>query len=251
MITLQELCLYLNNLLQPVPIQDYCVNGLQVEGQNNIHKIAFGVSANLKTIQLAKEWGATALVVHHGLFWNNNSHAITGVKKEKIKILIENGISLLAYHLPLDMHPIVGNNWKAARDLGWFDLEPFCSYKGHFLGVKGRFNPVKKEVFLKQLEDYYLHPAHAALGGKELFETGAIISGGSYKYLSEAIQDGLDCFIAGNFDEPAWSQAFEENIHFFAMGHSATERVGPIALCEDVKEKLHIECKFIDVPNPF
>jgi dinuclear metal center YbgI/SA1388 family protein len=251
MITLQELYTYLDQLLQPIPMTDYCVNGIQVEGASKITKLATAVSANLETIRAATAWGAQALIVHHGLFWNRDSHEIRGVKREKLALLFSHDISLLAYHLPLDAHRAVGNNWKAAIDLGWTDLEPFCGDKGVFLGVKGRFPAISREEFQEKIEAYYQHPAHAALGGKEVVESAGIVSGGSYRFISDAIAENLDCFIAGNFDEPAWSQAHEEKINFYAMGHSATERIGPMALCEELKKQFPIECKFIDVYNPF
>lgn len=149
MITLQELCAYLNRLLQPNPISDYCFNGLQVEGKKQIRKLATGVSANLATIHAAAAWGADALLVHHGLFWNQDSHQIQGVKKEKLELLFKSNISLIAYHLPLDAHQELGNNWKAALDMGWHNLEPFCFTNGLFLGVKGHFNKMSAEDFKK------------------------------------------------------------------------------------------------------
>lgn len=251
MITLQELCAYLDRLLQPNPMSDYCFNGLQVEGKKQIHKLATGVSANLATIHAAAAWGADALLVHHGLFWNQESHQIQGTKREKLGILFKNNISLIAYHLPLDVHQELGNNWKAALDMGWNDLEPFCFTNGIFLGVKGRFKKMSQEDFQKKLEDYYQHPAHAALGGKNEVETAGLISGGSYKFISKAITERLDCFIAGNFDEPVWSQAFEEKINFYAMGHSATEKIGPKALGDHLGREFKLEYRFIDIYNPF
>ncbi len=251
MITLQELCAYLDKLLQPTPISDYCFNGLQVEGKKQVRKIATGVSANLSTIQAAVECGADALLVHHGLFWNQDSHQIQGTKREKLALLFKNEISLIAYHLPLDIHQELGNNWKAALDLGWTDLEPFCSINKLFFGVKGHFKEMSREEFQKKLEDYYLHPAHVALGGKKSVKTAGLISGGSYKFITHAIAEGLDCYVAGNFDEPVWNQAFEEKINFFALGHSATEKIGPKALGDHLHKEFKLDYQFIDIYNPF
>ena len=252
MITLNELNTYLNTLLNPTTIKDYCLNGIQFEGKSKIKKIATAVSANLETIKIASQLDIDALITHHGLFWNKDSHEIRGVKKEKLSLLMQKDISLLAYHLPLDMHMQVGNNWKAALDLKWKDLKPFGFDNGCFIGVMGSFDAIPIDEFQNQIETYYSHKAHAALGGKEIVTTAAIISGGSYRFMSEAIAENLDCFIAGNFDEPAWSQAHEEKINFFAMGHSATERVGPIALKESLQKQFpDVETTFIDVYNPF
>ncbi len=251
MITLKELCAYCDTLLASSTVQDYCVNGLQVEGKTSIKRLATAVSASLATIQSAVEMGADALIVHHGMFWNGDSYAITGPKREKLKLLLDNGISLIAYHLPLDIHPEYGNNWKAARDLGWTDLQPFGAHRGSFIGVKGKFSPISRNDFQKQLEKYYQHPAHCALGGKETIATAALISGGAYRNIEEASAAGVDSFITGNFDEPAWHLAHEGGINFFSLGHSATERVGPQALGEHLKQRFQLDYKFLDIHNPF
>src|SRR6185295_12703822 len=125
MITLQDLSQDLQQLLSPEDFSDYCPNGIQVEGKHEIQRIAFAVSASLATIEEAVKRKADALIVHHGIFWNKDTYIITGTKKKKLELLIKEGISLLAYHLPLDAHQQVGNNWKAAFDLGLEDLNPF------------------------------------------------------------------------------------------------------------------------------
>lgn len=251
MVTLQDLSLYLNDLLHVERLTDYCINGLQVEGDTKIMKAATAVSASLDTIEEAVELGVQALIVHHGLFWNQDSHAIVQVKRKKIKLLLDHGISLFGYHLPLDAHQEVGNNWKAARDLGWYDLQPFGKFNGVEIGVKGKFSPRPREAFRVELEKYYVSSSHSALGGKEIVESAALISGGAYKSLSDACREGVDCFITGNFDEPVWNQAFEEKINFFALGHTATEKVGPKALAEALERRFGIACRFIDTDNPF
>ncbi|MEZ5315724.1 MAG: Nif3-like dinuclear metal center hexameric protein [Chlamydiales bacterium] len=241
----------LNRYLKSDFFQDYGPNGIQVEGKEEVHRIATAVSANLKTIQMAIDKHCDALVVHHGLFWNGDPYPIRGAKKKKIKLLLDNQISLLAYHLPLDAHQEIGNNWKAAQDLGWENLESFKSRKGMDIGVKGRFKSIFIEHFIKTLETYYEHPAHLALGGKEYLENAALISGGAYRELIVVAEAGIDCFITGNFDEPAWAMAYEENIHFLALGHSATERVAPKALAEYLSREMKLDSEFIDVQNPF
>lgn len=251
MITLQELRSYLNNFLQVNLFSDLCPNGLQVEGRPEISKLATAVSASLATIEAAVEAKIDALIVHHGLFWNKDSYVIEGVKQKKLKLLLENGISLFAYHAPLDAHRECGNNWKAAVELGWRDLEPFGLYNGLHIGVKGSFDLCSRAAFMKQLEAYYDHPALAAMGGKEEVQTAALISGGAYRSISEAATAGVDCFITGNHDEPAWHDAMEKKINFFALGHSNTERIGPRSLGHHLQKQLGIPCQFLDLPNPF
>lgn len=251
MITLQEFCLYTDDLLQSAAFSDFCINGVQVEGSPRITRLATAVSASLETIQAAVDFGAQALLVHHGLFWNRDSYAITGTKREKLRLLLEHDISLIAYHLPLDAHQEFGNNWKAARAMGWSQLEPFYFINGLPLGVKGKVSRVPVMDFQQMLEDYYNHPAHSALGGNDYVESAALISGGAHKNIVDAVHAGVDCYITGSFDEPVWHQSREERINFFAMGHSATERVGPQALGEHLHKKFDLEYQFIDMPNPF
>ena len=248
--SLKDLLKHLEELYQPALFTDFCPNGLQIEGAGTVRRVGTAVSASLKTIQLAKEHKLQALIVHHGLFWNRDPYVILGAKKEKIQILIENGISLLAYHLPMDAQQQIGNNWKAAINLGWENLEPFYQLSGMFIGVKGKVPKQTREKFKQRLEAYYGHPAATAFGGGEEIASAALISGGAYKQIQDASAHGIDCFITGNYDEPAWPLAFEEKINFFALGHAATERVGPRALAEQLK-KLQYESVFLPDDNPF
>lgn len=250
-ITLQAFCEALDEWLESDSFKDYGPNGLQVEGAPRITKAATAVSASLETIEAAVEAGVQALVVHHGMFWKKDDYCVTGVKRKKLELLLQNGISLLGYHLPLDAHRALGNNWRAAQDLGWHNPEPFGNFDGVCIGVKGSFEPISVDKFQGQLEKYYEHRAHVAPGGKSEISSAALISGGAHWSIKEAVKAGVDCFITGSFDEPIWHIAREEGIHFFAMGHSATERVGPRALGECIQEQLDIETVFLDLANPF
>ncbi|MBS0603960.1 MAG: Nif3-like dinuclear metal center hexameric protein [Verrucomicrobia bacterium] len=249
--TLQDLFLYLQNLLSPADLADYCPNGIQVEGNRQVKKICFAVSASLAAIDEAVKRGADALIVHHGIFWNKDPYVIVGTKRDKIERLLNHKISLLAYHLPLDAHQRVGNNWKAAFDLGLDDLEPFSPLGKTFIGVKGKMAPTNVESFRKKLEAYYGHPAHVALGGKREVSSAAIISGGAHRSIEEAAEAGVDCFITGSFDEPVWDIAHERMVNFFALGHYSTERVGVLALMTELQKQFRIPCEFIDLFNPF
>ena len=251
MITLQELSSYLDHLLIPVNFIDDCPNGLQVEGKKEIKRIALAVSASVSAIDQALQMGADALIVHHGMFWAKDSLPICGPKKIKLEKLLSRGISLLAYHLPLDAHPTLGNNWKAAIDLGWTHLQPFGTFRKMSIGVKGEFSPCSIEKFQQLLESYYCHPAHVALGGKREIASCGIISGGAHWSIIEAAEHGLDCYLTGSFDEPIWDIAHEREVNFFALGHYATERIGVKALAEELNAHFKIPAVFIDLPNPF
>lgn len=251
MLTLIDLENQLNDYLQVQFFKDYGPNGLQIEGKKEVRRIATAVTCSLNIIEEAIQKEVDALVVHHGIFWNRDAYPIVGVKKTKISRLLSHGISLLAYHLPLDAHRQIGNNWKAAVDLGWTDLNPFYQIDGQWIGVKGYFPKQSRLEFQNSLEAYYGHAATTALGGKEKISNCALISGGAYRQIEEASLSKMDAFITGNFDEPAWHQAYEGKINFYALGHAATEKVGPRALADYLRQTLNLDAFFIDELNPF
>jgi dinuclear metal center YbgI/SA1388 family protein len=251
MTTLQDLLQYLNQLLQPELFSDVCPNGLQVEGKKTISRIAFAVSASLETIRQAAILKADALIVHHGIFWDKTSPILLGAKKQKLQLLLANEISLIAYHLPLDAHQTIGNNWKAAHDLDMTDLKAFGALGSHKIGVKGLCSPTPVKAFCARLETYYEHVAHVALGGKECISSVAIVSGGAHWIIEQAIQEKVDCFITGSFDEPIWDLAYENEIHFFALGHFSTEKVGIQSLKQITTKHFDIPSNFINLFNPF
>lgn len=249
-IHLHELIEKLDLELFPRSFDDVCPNGIQISNTGTITKIATAVSANLETIEKAVALQVNALIVHHGIFLKNELPTIEGTKYKKIKLLIENNIALICYHLPLDAQQVFGNNWRAARDLGLEKLVPFADYKGAAIGVQGSIGPKSCQQFKEILESYYQHPAYAAQGKKEI-RTVAIVSGSGHKYLKEAALKKIDCLVTGSFDEPAWDIAHEEGIAFFALGHTATEKVGPRALADFLRNELQIESYFIDTENQF
>lgn len=236
----------LDQLYTPELFKDSCPNGLQVEGASEIKKLFTAVSASLDVIEEAIERGGDALVVHHGLFWGGDSYAVQGVKREKLKLLLSSGIHLFAYHLPMDASREAGNNWNAARDLGLTDLAPFAE-----IGVKGHLLETDREEFLELASAYYRHKATFCLGGNSTVKSVAIVSGGAWKLLPEAIKEGVDLFITGSFDEPAWYLAEEGRINFAAFGHHATERVGPKALAALLVKEHAIDAEFLESHNPF
>ena len=219
---------------------------VRIEGKSEVKKVAFAVSASLAAIEEAASSGADALLVHHGIFWNKDSYPLVGVKKKKIALLLREGMSLLAYHLPLDAHRQLGNNWRAAQDWGCFNLQPFSS-----IGVKAFFSPRPVELLQTELETYYGHKAHVALGGKSEVRSLALISGGAHQSIEQAADEGVDCFITGSFDERIWDIAYERQIHFFALGHYATERVGVRSLMRDLESRMSLSCQWLELFNPF
>ncbi len=251
MATLKELNTYLVELLQPSLFSDYCTNGIQLEGKPEIRHLCTAVSASVQAISRAVELGADALLVHHGLFWQRDSYDIYGAVKVKLKFLLTNDISLIAYHLPLDAHPSLGNNWKAAMDLGWNNLAPFPSKDKQPIGVKGNFTRRSRDQFRTDLQNYYGNRVEWVEGGNEWVSSAALVSGGAHKMIVDAIQEGVDCYVTGTRDEPTWHQAFENGINFFAVGHAASEVIGVKSLGQHIADRFSLQHTFIEEPNPF
>ncbi|MCX7829916.1 MAG: Nif3-like dinuclear metal center hexameric protein, partial [Acidobacteria bacterium] len=227
-----EIDLYLRKLLNSDSIQDESLNGLQVEGKEEIEKIGFAVSASEETFLKAKRFGCDAVIVHHGLLWKNKGvEAIAQVLKKRLYILLKNEINLFAFHLPLDCHPQLGNNARAALDLSLGNIKPFCEYHGTMIGYKGNFlEPVFLKDFLKKVEEYYNHKALLLPFGKKEIRSVGIVSGGAPYEVKQAAAEGLDLYITGESVEGAYYLAKELEINMACLGHYATERVGVLAL---------------------
>ncbi|MDR0953182.1 MAG: Nif3-like dinuclear metal center hexameric protein [Elusimicrobiota bacterium] len=220
-------------------------NGLQVEGTDKIHKIAFGVSANLDTFKAAHKLGADMIIVHHGLIWDKPQQ-ISGVFGERVKFLIKNDINLAAYHLPLDMHKVVGNNASLAKLIGLKSLKPFGDYHGLKIGVKGVF-PTSQSI-----EDICkILGGDCLLTGKEKVKTAAIVSGGAHDMVEQAIKEGVDLFITGTRDEYIVSLCTEAEINFITMGHYNSEKFGIRELERIVKNIFAVDTVIIEEKNPF
>jgi dinuclear metal center YbgI/SA1388 family protein len=242
---------WLATLLAVGEFQDCAFNGLQVEGRQQIRSLGLATSASLNVIEQAATLGVDALLCHHGLFWKGQESVVTGPLRKKLATLLSHNINLFAYHLPLDAHRELGNNWPAARALGGGELEPFCIYEGSALGVKGQMAKIHRDEFRKKMEEFYGVRAHVALGGRETVSSFALVSGGAHSHIRDAVEAHVDCFITGSYDEYVWHIAHEEKINFFALGHAATEKLGVRLLGEHLESKFGIKVTFIDEPNPF
>lgn len=231
-------------------IKDSSQNGLQVEGRAAVRKVAVGVSASLECIRRAADWGADMLVVHHGLLWGRPV-PVTGAFKKKIETLLGAGMSLCAWHLPLDMHPIVGNNARLLAMLGAKRLKPFGTYDGETIGFSGALpRPLEiGEVAAALALKLDAEPLCFRFGKKKIRTVGAI-SGGAARMFDQAIAAGLDLYITGETAEPAQETAREAAANFIAAGHYNTEKPGVLALAGVLEKKFGVRTEFIDVPNP-
>ncbi|HEX4966250.1 MAG TPA: Nif3-like dinuclear metal center hexameric protein [Thermoanaerobaculia bacterium] len=250
-VSLPDLVAYLDSYLDASRGRDYGPNGLQVEGKEEIRKIVTSVSACHELFVRAREAGADAVMVHHGLFWDGMPRTLTGFQFRRVAELIQSGMSLIAYHLPLDRHAELGNNALACRAFGLTDLAPFGIHEGLPVGFKGSFpEPIPATELTGRCRRIYGQEPLAFLSGPDPLRTLGIISGGAQRELYQALGEGLDAYITGEVSEWVMNVAREAGIHYLAAGHYATERLGIRALGEHVAEKFGIEAEFIDVPNP-
>ena len=244
---------YLNDYLDADSFQDYGPNGLQVEGREDIHRVAFAVSATVESIQRAVEANCSALIVHHGLFWHKHgARPLMGPLKRRVAPLIEHRVNLYGYHLPLDAHLEVGNAASLGRALGVGGQKSFGHHRGSPLGVHGRLpRAVSSWEFQQSLEQVLNHTViHSNPEGEIPVERVGIITGGAPDHWVEALPLGLDTYVTGEISEHHWHESREAGIHLFAGGHHATERFGVLALKGHLEEKWGLPCLFIDSDNP-
>ncbi|WP_063345704.1 Nif3-like dinuclear metal center hexameric protein [Vibrio jasicida] len=242
----------LNEKLSPQLIKDYAPNGMQVEGKSEIKRIVTGVTASQALIDKAIELEADALLVHHGYFWKGEAEPIRGMKGKRIRSLIKSDINLYGYHLPLDIHPELGNNAELARLL---DIEVEGGLEGHPQSVAlfGRLKQAMTGTDFANKINHVLNrePLHIAPDNAEkMIETVGWCTGGGQDFIELAAQQGLDAFISGEISERTTYTARELDIHYFSAGHHATERYGIKALGEWLAQEHGLDVTFIDIDNP-
>ena len=249
---LLQLVAELDELLNAEGAPDYGPNGLQVEGAPDVRKIITAVSASRDLFRRAIEGDADAVIVHHGILWNSSESArIVGSHRERIRLLLENRISLIAYHLPLDSHLELGNAAQLARRLGLEELEPFGLHCGAPAGVCGVFpDPVESEEFIAAVAEACEREPQVFPGGDHLVSSVGIVTGGAQKEFHQAVAAGLDAYVTGEATEWVLHQAAEDGVHYLAAGHYATERFGIRALGRWIADHHGLDVEFIDIPNP-
>lgn len=252
MAQLNSIVEYCNDLLRINEFSDYCPNGLQVEGFSEVNRIICGVTACQDLIEAAIEKHANVLLVHHGYFWKNEDAVITGIKRKRIQRLLEHGISLLAYHLPLDAHQEFGNNAALAQQLSI--KIGGCVMQGASKGLlwNGELeSPVSASEFALLIEKQLNRkPLHLSDASNKKIKTVGWCTGGAQHYIEDAAAMGLDAFISGEVSEQTFHLAKELDIHYFAAGHHATETYGVQALARHLSEKFKVEAEFVDILNP-
>lgn len=250
-VTLAELNAKLNTLLKPGDYRDYSPNGLQVEGKSSIQTLVTGVTASQALIEAAIKKGADAILVHHGYFWRGEDPTVTGIRKTRLKILLENDLNLFAFHLPLDAHATLGNNAQLGSKLGFKtegDLDPLHKSR---VGVWGTLEEAcSGEALVERIATRLgREPMHIP-GKAKIIEKIAWCTGSAQSYIEMAQETGVDAYLTGEVSEQTVHFARETGLHFFAAGHHATERYGVQAVGEYLAQELDITHCFIDIDNP-
>jgi len=242
-----EIIVFLNDLLHVNEFEDYCVNGMQVEGKRDVRSIVVGVSASKRMFEAAIHQGADMIIVHHGLFWKGDPSPmqLTGMLRDRLALLMKHDINLLGYHLPLDAHPELGNNAQIMKRL---NLEPIAPVDVGFLGQLSEAAP--RERFARLVNEVLETTAQVFPFGPDLVQRVLVISGGSSQQYKTAAIIGADTFIGGDIRENIVRELEEVGLNFIHAGHYNTEKFGVQALASAIVNRFNIPCHFIDIPNP-
>jgi len=250
---LNEMLEHLNQYLQVQDIRDYCPKGLVVEGKQELKKGVAAVSFSLDIAQRAVEAGADFILVHHpNGFWDSQKSLPIGPHRKKLKLLLENDISLIGYHLPLDAHPEVGNNVQILKALNLFETGPFM-LEGR-VSIGRMAEPAGEELSIQNLiqrvEKGIGPVVHSFCFGPETITSIAVCSGGAPNSIEEAAERGAQVYLTGEARENTREMARELGIHYLAAGHHRTEVFGPKALAGYISEQFGLEMEFLDTENP-
>ena len=243
----------LDERLKPSKFKDYCPNGLQVEGRKEVRKVVSGVTACHALIERALDENADMILVHHGFFWKGEDPCIVSAKKKRLALLLKNDISLVAYHLPLDAHPELGNNACLANKLGFRITGALVAGDEPAVGFAGELIEPCTAAELSEKIAVQLQRQPMLIKGHDRgdkIRSIAWCSGAAQGYIDQAIAQGVDAYLSGEVSEHTVHSARENGIHYFAAGHHATERYGVQALGEYLAQKFAVTHHFIDIDNP-
>jgi dinuclear metal center YbgI/SA1388 family protein len=239
---------YMDGLLRTAEVTDYPTahNGLQVENSGNVTRIGAAVDACEPVIAEAAAKGVTLLLVHHGMFWT--PQVLTGAMFRKTQNLLKHDIALYSSHLPLDLHPEIGNNALLAKAIGLRSTESAFAYKGQRIGLKGNASLTLEEI-ARRLERALGCAPHLAPGGPAKTRRIGIVTGGAGGEIAQAVAEGVDTFITGEGPHWSYTAAEEMGVNVFYGGHYASETFGVKALAERVAKKFRVPWEFIDHPT--
>lgn len=251
MAALQEIIQWCNDTLKTHEFKDYAPNGLQIEGKSEVKKIVCAVTASQDAIDAAIAQQADLLLVHHGYFWKGEAYPITGMRGKRIKTLIQHDISLVAYHLPLDSHPMLGNNAAIADLLELEIFEALDASEHHPIGNIGYLKQALTPEAFKDLltERLGFQTIHLPADKKTIQKVG-FCTGAAQDFISKAAEQNCDAYISGEVSERTYYEAKELDVHYYACGHHATERYGVQRLGKAISEQFNLEYSYFELNNP-
>lgn len=252
MAQLKDIIQWCDYTLNSKEFKDYAPNGLQIEGHQEVKKILCAVTASLDAIEACIEQKADLLLVHHGYFWKGESPEITGMRGQRIRKLIQNNISLVGYHLPLDAHPTLGNNAAIADLLQLSNITPLDYSERHPIGNVGKLRePLSVEEFYAKLQDN-INPQsiHLPATNQAIIQKVGFCTGAAQDYITKAASLECDAYISGEVSERTFYEARELNVHYFGCGHHATERYGVQRLGQALAKHFNIDYCFFEQNNP-
>ena len=246
---LSAIVTHLDRYLRHAEIHDYsgAWNGLQIENSGEIQKIGAAVDACATVIERAVEQGISLLLVHHGLFWSG-VQPLTGVTRRKVKAALDGDLAIYSSHLPLDLHPEVGNNVLLCRAIGFKKLTPFFPAKGQMIGLQTQA-ALSREELARRLEKVLGSSPHLSPGGPARTARIGVVTGGAGGEIAQVAAEGVDTFITGEGPHHSYTAAEELGVNLFYGGHYATETFGVKALAAHVARKYRVPWEFIDHPT--
>jgi len=250
MVSLDELGQYCDDLLAAPTFEDFAPNGVQVAAERPVARLVSGVTASKRFLEAALEADADAVLVHHGYSWKGEDARVAGMKAQRLRLLLRHDIGLLVYHLPLDAHPVYGNNAQLGQRLG---LREQARHEVHgipgLLGMGTFEEPIAGDELAELLSQRLARvPVH--VGPSDQVRRVAICTGAGQRFLADAARLGADALISGEISEPTAHEARELGVQYFAAGHHATERDGPRALGDHLAARFDLQHLFIDDDNP-
>lgn len=245
---LRDLTAYLDQFLRTAAISDYSqsMNGLHLENQGKVTKVAAAVDGCEAVITKACEGGADLLIVHHGLFWNQST--LTKGMYRKIRLAIAHNLAIYSSHLPLDVHPVVGNNVILAKSLGLKKQSPFLPLKGQPAGLAGEFSGTLLDL-VKRVRKAVGGDVHVCAGGPSRVKRVGVVTGGAGSEIAAVAASGVDTFVTGEGPHWSYTMAEELGVNVIYAGHYATETFGVKALAEHLSVKFRLPWIFIDHPT--
>ena len=239
-----EIVTFCNEFLRVEQFEDGCINGMQVQGKEEVEKIILGVTVNLPLIKEAVKKKADMIIAHHGVFYGRKLFALHGHTKNRLKVILEHDLNILGYHLPLDYHEEVGNTVQVLRKLGFHTIERAGVDFYGILDEPISFDELAKRAKEEISEKLYLMPC-----GKKHIKTLLVVTGGGAKYVDKAMELKLDAFLTGEIEEAIVDVVQENHVNYICAGHYNTEKFGIQALGEEIAKHFDVEVEFVDIPK--